>query len=228
MAHRDEFGSDDDDDDDDEGSDEGSVDDAADGTTVHRALASAIQIGAPAYNEGDHLGCYALYSAVCTEVAARVRHAKMRRALREAIAKSACEGGTEPGNTKAAWTMRGAMDALLSDGDADRAIVGVSEAATLWQSRTDLVAKATKLTTASRSWITHPSHPHPLCDITCLPHPHTMKKMSPGGPSAHQCDVCDEGFGTRYRCAVGYDFDVCASCMAKVAQPMGLHIEEVD
>ena len=65
--------------------------------------------------------------------------------------------------------------------------------------------------------VTHPSHPHPLCDVLCLPHPRTMRKMSAKGPSAHHCDVC-RGGGVRYRCAAGCDHDVCASCMAKVGQ----------
>jgi hypothetical protein len=74
----------------------------------------AIAIGAPAFNGGDHRGCYDVYA--CTArllVNAPATPDAMKDALRRALA----EASVVPNVTRQAWIMREAFDALLGEGE---------------------------------------------------------------------------------------------------------------
>ncbi len=87
----------------------------AEGVAPARArdtLAVAISIGAPAFNLGDHRGCYEVYA--CTArllVNSPSMPADVRDPLRHALERAS----TEPNVTRQAWIMREAFDALLGD-----------------------------------------------------------------------------------------------------------------
>jgi hypothetical protein len=73
-------------------------------------LSMAIAIGAPAFNAGDHRGCYEVYSCaarllVNTPATPDVMKDTLRRALTEAC--------VVPNVTRQAWVMREAFDAIL-------------------------------------------------------------------------------------------------------------------
>lgn len=81
---------------------------------IRSYLALAIQIGAPAYNLGDHRGCYEVYA--CTArmlvqaingVAAEPAKHTLRAALQH------CATLTDP--NAQAWAMRHAFDTILGD-----------------------------------------------------------------------------------------------------------------
>ena len=75
-------------------------------------LSMAIAIGAPAYNGGDHRGCYDVYA--CTArllVNTPAAPDTMRDALRTALA----EASIVPNVTRQAWIMREAFNALLGE-----------------------------------------------------------------------------------------------------------------
>lgn len=77
---------------------------------VRALLSMAIAIGAPAFNAGDHRGCYEVYA--CTArllVNAPVAPDPMKEVLRRALTE-AC---TVPNVTRQAWLLREAFDALL-------------------------------------------------------------------------------------------------------------------
>ena len=50
-------------------------------TTVARALGAAIGLGAPAYNRGDHEGCYRLYRATCQALVLHVADEEVKAVL---------------------------------------------------------------------------------------------------------------------------------------------------
>lgn len=73
-------------------------------------LSMAIAIGAPAFNAGDHRGCYEVYACVARLLAnAPVAPDPMKAALLKALA----DASAVPNVTRAAWIMREAFDALL-------------------------------------------------------------------------------------------------------------------
>jgi hypothetical protein len=79
-------------------------------------LALAIQIGAPAYNHGDHRGCYDVYACTARLMLQAVQGAEealeqLREALREC--------STEPDVNRQAWIMRHAFDAILAEEEED-------------------------------------------------------------------------------------------------------------
>ncbi|MBA4066876.1 MAG: hypothetical protein C0501_24850 [Isosphaera sp.] len=73
-------------------------------------IGMAISIGAPAYNTGDHQGCYDVYAATARMVLATIPAApeEARAKLRAALDK--CKGLAEP--NEQAWAMRHAFDAV--------------------------------------------------------------------------------------------------------------------
>jgi S1-C subfamily serine protease len=76
-----------------------------------RAIAGAIQEGAPAYNEGDIEKCYRLYQRVAKQlIDARPDCPGVQTALRDGLAKAG--GLSDPDHQ--AWAMRDAFDGLLS------------------------------------------------------------------------------------------------------------------
>ena len=77
---------------------------------IRTYLTLAIQIGAPAYNQGDHRGCYEVYA--CT--ARLLLHAtegadEARELLRDALQR----GATMPDVGQQAWVLRHAFDTVL-------------------------------------------------------------------------------------------------------------------
>jgi hypothetical protein len=73
-------------------------------------LAMAIQIGAPAYNGGDHRGCYDVYACTARLLLHSVKGAEdYKRLLREALQNCS----TVPDVNQQAWIMRHAFDAIL-------------------------------------------------------------------------------------------------------------------
>lgn len=79
-------------------------------TVIRSYVATAIQIGAPAYNGGDHRGCYEVYACTARMLLHMVNGADdARQVLRHALQRCA----TMPDVTEQAWTMRHAFDAVL-------------------------------------------------------------------------------------------------------------------
>lgn len=77
---------------------------------IRSYLALAIQIGAPAYNYGDHRGCYEVYLCTGRMMLQAVEGAEdSKQILRQAIQRAA----TVPDVTQQAWIMRHAFDAVL-------------------------------------------------------------------------------------------------------------------
>jgi hypothetical protein len=75
----------------------------------------AISIGAPAYNTGDHQGCFEVYACTARMLVSEVKGADAATAkLREAL--NACEESDEA--NERAWTMRHAFDAIGEMGNA--------------------------------------------------------------------------------------------------------------
>jgi hypothetical protein len=73
-------------------------------------LAQAIQIGAPAYNSGDHRGCYEVYACTARLLLQTVTGADdSKQVLRHALQRCA----TVVDVTEQAWIMRRAFDAVL-------------------------------------------------------------------------------------------------------------------
>ena len=77
---------------------------------VRYYLASAIQIGAPAYNHGDHRGCYEVYACTARLLLQAVEGAEEpKKLLKEALQRCA----TTVDVNQQAWIMRHTFDALL-------------------------------------------------------------------------------------------------------------------
>ena len=75
-------------------------------------IARAISIGAPAYNTGDHQGCYDVYACTARLLAnAPSAPDAMKDALRRALA----EASVVPNVTRQARIMREAFDALIGE-----------------------------------------------------------------------------------------------------------------
>jgi hypothetical protein len=79
-------------------------------TVIRSYLALAIQIGAPAYNHGDHRGCYEVYACTARMLLQALEGAKSARdLLREALERCS----TVVDVNQQAWIMRHAFDAIL-------------------------------------------------------------------------------------------------------------------
>ena len=77
-------------------------------------ISAAIDFGAPAYNKGDHKGCYERYREAGEKILENCSLKGVRQELRSAIELA----DKQPSFTKQAWTMRHAFDAILC-GDID-------------------------------------------------------------------------------------------------------------
>lgn len=78
-------------------------------------LKLAIQIGAPAYNAGDHRGCYEVYACVARMMLRTVAGGEAAKAsLKAALQDCALTSDV----TEQAWTMRRAFDAIIAAADA--------------------------------------------------------------------------------------------------------------
>jgi hypothetical protein len=88
------------------------ADDSEEALTVTRTyLDLAISIGAPAYNEGDHHGCYEVYACTARMILRSVAiNAEVRRLLTEALEQAALLEDS----SRQAWTMRHAFDAIAA------------------------------------------------------------------------------------------------------------------
>jgi hypothetical protein len=76
-------------------------------------LATAIQIGAPVYNAGDHRGCYEVYACTARMLLQAVQGADdAKRRLKEALERCSVVGDVN----QQAWIMRHAFDAVLAEG----------------------------------------------------------------------------------------------------------------
>jgi hypothetical protein len=75
-------------------------------------LAMAIQIGAPAYNHGDHRGCYEVYACTARMLLHAIEGAdEAKKLLKRALKR--CRASEDV--TERAWIMRNAFDAILGD-----------------------------------------------------------------------------------------------------------------
>jgi serine/threonine-protein kinase len=83
--------------------------------SVAEAISAAIQLGAPAYNNGDHLGCYSIYRDTAERLLA-AGSPSVAAASRLETGLSRAAG--QPSATAAAWEMRYAFDDLLEVGGA--------------------------------------------------------------------------------------------------------------
>ncbi|MBY0527577.1 MAG: hypothetical protein K2R98_29540 [Gemmataceae bacterium] len=77
---------------------------------VRHYLATAIQIGAPSYNCGDHRGCYDVYACTARMLIHSIEGAdEAKDVLRKALQRAATVGDVN----EQAWIMRHAFDSLL-------------------------------------------------------------------------------------------------------------------
>lgn len=77
---------------------------------VRSYLALAIQLGAPAYNFGDHRGCYEVYACTARLLLRAVDGADEAKAiLREGLRQTSTMNDV----TQQAWTLRHVFDAIL-------------------------------------------------------------------------------------------------------------------
>ena len=73
-------------------------------------LTMAIAIGAPAFNAGDHRGCFEVYSCAARLLA---NTPAAPDAMKEALRRALTEACVVPNVTRQAWIMRETFDALL-------------------------------------------------------------------------------------------------------------------
>jgi hypothetical protein len=79
---------------------------------IRTYLALAIQIGAPAYNAGDHRGCYEVYACTARLLVNGVKGADAARdQLKDALERCA----TVADVNQQAWILRRAFDAVLDE-----------------------------------------------------------------------------------------------------------------
>src|SRR3954452_22142485 len=77
---------------------------------IRSYLALAIQIGAPAFNLGDHRGCYEVYGCTARLLAnSSAVTDEVKGGLPQALARAS----TVPNVTRQAWVLREAFDTLL-------------------------------------------------------------------------------------------------------------------
>ena len=74
-------------------------------------ISSAISKGAPAYNKGDHDGCYSTYKQSAEKIIERCSVVVVQIKLRTALDKAE----KQPSSTDRAWTMRHAFDHILDE-----------------------------------------------------------------------------------------------------------------
>jgi hypothetical protein len=75
-------------------------------------LQTAISIGVPAYNLGDHRGCYEVYACTARTLYQGVQGAvEARQTLRDALEQCSLRADVN----EMAWIMRRAFDSILGD-----------------------------------------------------------------------------------------------------------------
>lgn len=72
-------------------------------------IRSAIEIGAPLYNDGNHEACFRVYEGT----AIRLESELPCKGMREALGQGLLRASTEDGYTSKAWAMRDTFDGLL-------------------------------------------------------------------------------------------------------------------
>ncbi len=77
---------------------------------VRILISMAVQIGAPAYNLGDHRGCYEVYATTARLILQVARDAERERVILRAALQSAAVVADA---TEQAWVLRRAFDAIL-------------------------------------------------------------------------------------------------------------------
>ena len=83
----------------------------ADITKIESAIASAIEVGAPLYNEGNHEACFRIYHGAALELTNNLSQcAAVRTALRHGMSTAE----KLDGHTARAWAMRDAFDGVLN------------------------------------------------------------------------------------------------------------------
>ena len=79
---------------------------------IRSYLSLAIQIGAPAYNHGDHRGCYEVYACTARMLLQAVEGAdEAKELLKKALQRAV----TVADVNEQAWIMRHAFDAILGE-----------------------------------------------------------------------------------------------------------------
>jgi serine protease Do len=74
------------------------------------SLANAIEIGAPRYNQGDHVGCYRMYLGTVTDLLSTLPGCT---GLRTALLAGVVRASGLQTYTERAWAMRDAIDGVL-------------------------------------------------------------------------------------------------------------------
>jgi hypothetical protein len=77
-------------------------------------LSMAVALGAPAFNLGDHRGCYEVYACTARLL---VNTPSTPAAAKTALARALVEAATVPNVSRQAWILREAFDALLGEGE---------------------------------------------------------------------------------------------------------------
>jgi hypothetical protein len=76
-------------------------------------ISMAIAIGAPAFNGGDHRGCYEVYACTARLL---VNTAATPEPMKDALLRALAAASAVPNVTRQAWIMRETFDALLGEG----------------------------------------------------------------------------------------------------------------
>lgn len=86
---------------------------------MQRAIAAAIQIGAPTFNAGNKAGCYYVYRRTAEEMVPRLgpQQGATRQRLEQALARGRALEQERNDVDGAAWAMRRAFDELLRAGE---------------------------------------------------------------------------------------------------------------
>ena len=74
------------------------------------SLANAIELGAPRYNAGDHVGCYRMYLGTATDLLSTLPACT---GVRSALVAGMVRASVLQTYTERAWAMRDAFDGLL-------------------------------------------------------------------------------------------------------------------
>jgi serine protease Do len=74
------------------------------------SLANAIELGAPRYNQGDHVGCYRIYLGTATDLVSTLPGCA---GVRAALVAGIVRASVLQTYTERAWAMRDAFDGLL-------------------------------------------------------------------------------------------------------------------
>jgi serine protease Do len=74
------------------------------------SLANAIEVGAPRYNQGDHVGCYRMYLGTATDLVSTLPGCT---GVRAALVAGIVRASVLQTYTERAWAMRDAFDGVL-------------------------------------------------------------------------------------------------------------------